>query len=186
MADMQDIKNLDGGEVVFLKVQSERLRETTKKLVVELVEEGNLIIYISFSKQVEKLKDVYEHKGINTKRILFFDCITKTIGSVPDRMENTIFFEPSELTNIQMKLGDAIESVPEGKKGYIIFDSMDVANTYNDLNTLRKFIRSISAKLREWEAPSIFVGLDDGMDDKLKTELEKSSEQTVEMEFEED
>lgn len=182
MASIEDIKDLGNGEVVFLQLKSNDLREVSMDLVEQITDDGDLVIYVSFTKQVSKLKGILEDRDVNTKQILFFDCLTKSLGTAPDRAENTVFFEPSGLTNIQMKLGDAIESIPKGKKGYIIIDSVDSATTYNNEKTLRKFIKSITAKMRSWDAQSVLIGLEESMEEGLEGELKKSTKETLQIE----
>lgn len=181
MASIEDIEDLENGEVVFLKLQSNDLRQVSMDLTEKILENGDLVIYVSFTKQASKLKDILKDRDANVQQVLFFDCLTKSIGTAPDRAENTVFFQPSGLTNIQMKLEDAIESIPEDRKGYIILDSVDAATTYNQEKTLRKFIKSITAKMRDWRAQSVLIGLQEGMDSGMKGELEKSTEKTLEI-----
>ncbi|MFB6175521.1 MAG: hypothetical protein ABEJ87_06160 [Candidatus Nanohalobium sp.] len=183
MSSLEDIENLESGEVVFLKLKSDDLRQISMDLTERILENGDLVIYLSFTKQASKLKDILEDRDVNVKQVLFFDCLTKSIGTAPDRAENTVFFQPSGLTNIQMKLEDAIESIPEDRKGYIILDSVDAATTYNEEKTLRKFIKSITAKMRSWDAQSVLIGLEEGMDSGMEGELKKSTEETMEIEL---
>ena len=183
MASIEDIEDLKSGEVVFLKLQSNDLRQVSMDLTEKILENGDLVIYVSFTKQASKLKDILDDRDVNVKQALFFDCLTKSIGTAPDRAENTVFFQPSGLTNIQMKLEDAIESIPEDRKGYIILDSVDAATTYNQEKTLRKFIKSITAKMRSWDAQSVLIGLEEGMDSGMEGELKKSTEKTMEIEL---
>ena len=183
MASIEDIQDLENGEVVFLQLKSNDLREVSMDLTQEILENDDLVIYISFTKQVSKLKDILNDRDVNIKQVLFFDCITKSIGTAPDRAENTVFFQPSGLTNIQMKLEDAIESIPEDRRGYIIIDSVDAATTYNEEKTLRRFIKSITAKMDSWDAQSVLIGLQEGMDSAMKGELRKSTEKTMEIEL---
>lgn len=183
MASIEDIEEYSSGEVVFLKLESNDLREVSMDLVEEILNNGDLVIYVSFTKQASKLKDILRDRDVNVKQVLFFDCLTKSIGTAPDRAENTVFFQPSGLTNIQMKLEDAIESIPEDRKGYIILDSVDAATTYNEEKTLRKFIKSITAKMRSWDAQSVLIGLEEGMESSLEGELKKSTEETLEIEL---
>lgn len=183
MASIEDIKDLDSGEVVFLKLKSNDLREVSMNLTEKIIKNGDLVIYVSFTKQVTKLKDILNDRDVNVKQALFFDCLTKSIGTAPDRAENTVFFQPSGLTNIQMKLEDAIESIPEDRTGYIIIDSVDGATTYNKEKTLRKFIKSITAKMRSWDAQSVLIGLEEGMENSMEGELKKSTEKTMQIEL---
>ncbi|MFB6114669.1 MAG: hypothetical protein ABEK04_00110, partial [Candidatus Nanohalobium sp.] len=81
MASLEDIEELDGGEVVFLKLKSNDLRQISMDLTERILENGDLVIYVSFTKQANKLKDILEDREVNVKQVLFFDCITKSIGT---------------------------------------------------------------------------------------------------------
>lgn len=192
MSDAEMIKELNPeerlnpGEVTLVNVGTNDLREFSAEMMRHYtVERDAMVVYITFTKSSEKLKQVFEDAGAKVKNILFVDCITKFGGSAPDRSGNTLFFEPKELTNLSMAVEDAVDSIPSDREGIVVIDTMSTVFNYNEKQEAKKFVPYLTAKLKERGIPTLMISVEEETDDTNISLLKNFSDSNIEISQEE-
>lgn len=160
---------------LYVSLSSRNLRDFANNIIEELTSQGHLIIYVGVTKPSAKIKSMLEDRDIDTQKILFLDMATKIAGSAPDRAQNTMFFKPEEINQVNMKLDDAVDSIPDGYDAVLLFDTISTLSIYNDEETILQFLKNLSAKTHEWKLPAIFMGVDAETDEKLQAMIEKTA-----------
>jgi KaiC/GvpD/RAD55 family RecA-like ATPase len=176
-----ELENLQASKPVFVSVSSHNLREFTNSFVKKVTEDGLLVIYIGITKPSSKVKGMLKDRGVDIQKILFFDMATKIAGSAPDRAQNTVFFKPGEINQVNMKLDDAVKSIPEGRDAVIVFDTVSTLSIYNDEDTILQFLNSLTAKMKNWEIDSLLIGVEEEMDEKLSASIKNATEKSIEI-----
>ena len=171
----ENVAEPEGSELVT--VPSHHLRDFMNELVEDLLGSDKLIIYVGVTKQSSKLKSIFQEKGLDTNRILFFDLATKIAGSAPDRAKNTVFMKPENINQLNMKLDDAANSVPDSRESVIVFDTVSTLSIYTDQELVLKFLNSLVAKSDDWGIKTVLVGIEEEMNEKLSSAVEKSVSQ---------
>lgn len=170
----EELDNIEDSEPVFVSISSPDLREFTNDLIERTTKKDNTVIYIGSIKQSKKVKNMLEERDVDLKKILFFDMATEVTGSSPDDVMNTVFFDPSDLNQVNMQLDDAVEAAPEGRETVIIFDTISTLTIYNDEETIINFLESLSSKMANWDLKSILIGIEKEMSEELTDVVENS------------
>lgn len=172
----EEIADLENREPVFVSTDSQNLRGFVNDLIEDVTSDDNLVVYIGSIKTSKKIKSMLEERDIDLKKILFFDMATKVTGSAPDDVQNTVFFDPEDINQVNMQLDDAVEAVPEDREAIIIFDTISTLSIYNDKEVIIEFLESLSDKMSGWDVSSVLIGVEAEMGEELTEAMEDSVE----------
>ena len=90
----KEFADLPDGWIVLLETSAERSLEISLEALHHLITEKNYIgIVLSASRPYKNLVQLYQHKGIDTNRILFLDCISKTQSIDIDQTGNVLYLD---------------------------------------------------------------------------------------------
>lgn len=175
------IGNLDDSEIALLLVPSSLERDLTNELVTHFTTAKDaLCVYVSVSQPSKTVDKRFEAAGAETDNIFYIDCATKLTGiSEFQRAGNTVFLHPQDLTTISISLSKAIESIPEGREGILVFDTLSTLMIYNDADTVSRFAHSLTSNIREWGIKSIVLTLEEETDDVIKARLTQFTDVTI-------
>lgn len=174
----EELKDLTDSKPVYVSVSSPDLRDFTNSLIEKTTSNDNLVVYIGSIKSSKKVKSMLEERGVDLKKILFFDMATQVTGSSPDNVMNTVFFDPGDLNQVNMQIDDAVEAVPDGREAVIVFDTISTLSIYNDEDTIIDFLESLSGKLADWDVKSVLIGVEEEMTEELTEAVESSVAET--------
>lgn len=177
----KELEELEKSKPVFASASSPDLREFVNQLIVNVTSKDKLVVYIGSIKTSKKVKSMLEERDVDLKKILFFDMATKVTGSAPDNVENTVFFDPEDINQVNMQLDDAVDAVPEDREAVIIFDTISTLSIYNDEEVIIEFLESLSGKMNKWDVSSVLIGVEEEMDDKITESIEDAVEETIDM-----
>ncbi|RMF06697.1 hypothetical protein D6764_01620 [Candidatus Woesearchaeota archaeon] len=107
---------------------------------------GLPILLLTLNKPQEALDEQFRAEGIDTSKILYVDCIAKSLGTVT-RKKNVIHIEhASDLTSINIAVSEFIEKIKTEK--FIIIDALATLLIYNSEDMVVKFVRSVVQSAR--------------------------------------
>jgi len=137
------------------------------------------LIYITTNKPYNYVENLLRKEGVKTKEILFIDCISKTVNSVPEKEpDNCLFLEsPEQITSLSMTINQAIKLIPGDK--VVLFDSLNVLLIYNSEQTIGKFSNFIINRLRTKDVDAILIALDSDMDKKIIKTVESFVDEVI-------
>lgn len=177
----EEISNVENKEPVFVSIDSHNLRDFVNDLIEDITSDNSLVVYIGSIKTSEKVKSMLKERDIDLKKILFFDMATKVTGDAPDDVQNTVFFDPEDINQVNMQLDDAVEAVPEDREATIIFDTISTLTIYNDKEVITDFLENLSNKMGGWDVSSVLIGVESEMDEEITEAMENSVEKKFDL-----
>ncbi len=185
IAENIDIKkefdNLPDGWIVLLETSAEKSLEISLSALYHLVTEKNYIgIVLSASRPYKNLVQLYQHKGIDTSRILFLDCISKSQSLDIDQTGNVLYLDSvSDLTNISLALKGSMEKIQGNKFVYI--DSITTMLIHNTPEMFARFIHGILTKMRIQGISGLLISLEDETDKEIRAEVAQLCDRIVKL-----
>lgn len=175
--------DLEDGDIALILAPSEKVRSINNQIVKYYTDNDALCIYVSVAKPSATLDRHFEKAGVNTDNIFYLDLATSLAGA-PNmtRADNTIYLEPSELTNLSIAMSNAVEGMPEDRERLLIFDTLSTLMIYNNQRTVSKFAHALTSRIRKWGIKSIILTLDEETDEAIKSQLTQFVDQVIHVE----
>jgi len=183
MSDEENISkeliNLPEGWIVLLETSVEKILETSLSAIKFLTGEKNYIgIVLSASRPQKNLADLYEQKGIDTTKILFLDCISKSQSLDLEGTGNVLYLDAvSDLTNISLALKGSMEKI-QGDK-FIFIDSVTSMLIHNKPEIFARFIHGILTKMRINGVSGLLISLENETDKEIRAEIAQLCDRIV-------
>ena len=141
-----------GGSITLAILPNSKYGEMERSILKLLLKKSKSYgAYLAINRPYASLTKVMEKNGIDTKKLLFLDCVTGRSSKVA----NCVFVRSAEsLTNI----GIALENVYKNKKiSFIVIDSLDALSVYHSTNNILRFARSEIERMRENEKSAVIL-----------------------------
>ena len=173
------IDSFNGNFIVLLIVNSENYLDTNIAILKEVTKKS-VGVYITLNRPYSSLVPLLEHKKVNTKKIFFIDCVTKTVGG-KEEGENVIYLENAQgLTNLCMTIVEAVKALP-GENKFLILDTLATLSVYNSEGSVSKFVHFLTNKMRMLKLNGVLLSAEKEMDLKLAKQLEPFVDKTVDI-----
>jgi len=112
-----------------------------------------------------------KNNNIKTDNIFFIDCITKSLGGkLPEGPNCVLIDSPAHLTELGIALHDYFTSSGE-KNRFLYIDSISSLLIHNNLDSILKFVHSVTGKMRVFGFNGIMLSLREETDQKLISHL---------------
>ena len=107
-------------------VNAKKYTEANIELLKILINERKMLgIYLTINKPYVSIKKILEKNNIDTERIFFIDCITKTSGGNPEITENCLYIaSPKNLTELGVALYQAMSAMKSKENKFLFLDSI--------------------------------------------------------------
>ncbi len=116
-------------------------------------------IYITSSVPSSTLLSAMEALEVNTKNIMFVDCISQLIGGNVVATENVVHVEnPTMLENIILKVDFLARKLKEGGT-LVIVDSISSFAIHNDVKILSEFLQVLLSGLKSRGAYPVMISI---------------------------
>jgi hypothetical protein len=137
-----ELEKLDGKKTVLLISDAGTLQENTIDMVEFLVKKRKASgLYVSLNKPYTTIKESLKDRKIDEK-LFFIDTMGRTDDKLKRKEDVLIVQNPADLTTIALAIG-AFSKEVKGKK-FLIIDALSTLLIYNNLETIAKFIQSLS------------------------------------------
>jgi len=147
-------KELDLNQNILLIVPGTYYNEQAAYIAKQL--EGASICYVTLSKTYKSLQESFKKNKIDTKNIIFIDCISQTIVKSPPSEKNCYYVSsPGALTEVSIVIGKFLKH----NFNYIIFDSLDSLLVYQKKAPIGKFVSGLVNKIKTTKTKAIFYAL---------------------------
>ena len=175
----QELSNLPDGWIVLLETSVEKILDSSLSAMKFLIGEKNYIgIVLSASRPYKNLANLYEQKGIDTKKILFLDCISKSQSLNLEETGNVLYLEAaSDLTNISLAIKGGMEKI-EGDK-FVFIDSVTSMLIHNKPEIFARFIHGILTKMRINGVSGLLISLENETDEEIRAEIAQLCDRIV-------
>lgn len=148
------------------------------KIINELTNKMKLKgVYITFNKPGSTLMNELKNEKIDTLQLYFIDTISKRLIKDTSYWDNlTVTQGPEALTELSIELTKAIHS---GIYDFLILDSINAMITYNDPETVKRFIHFLINKSRHLFIKGVFLTLKDNKTENIINNLSIVTDEVI-------
>ncbi len=166
-----------GLEVILFKVSTKKFNEVRGAVLSYLTNfsEG---VFVSFNKPCPSLKKTLRSSGVNVDNIVFVDCMTRLLGGTEE--ENCIYTNSPDPVYIQVALKRAMDRICSEFK-FVYMESLSTLTLYNSEESLIKFVRQVTGKIRVSGFVGLLFTLENEMSDELYSQLYLMSDYAIEI-----
>lgn len=175
----KEFDDLPDGWIILLETSAEKALEVSLRALQYLISKKNYIgIVLSASRPYKNLLQLYGKKGIDTNRILFLDCISKSQSLDVEQKGNVLYLEAvSDLTSISLALKGSMEKI-QGEK-FVYIDSITTMLIHNKPEVFARFIHAILTKMRIHGISGLLFSLEDETDKEIRAEIAQLCDRIV-------
>jgi KaiC/GvpD/RAD55 family RecA-like ATPase len=168
--------------IVLINSPNEISDEVSYEAINYLIEEKEYVgIILTASKPYATLKKNFNGKGIDTDRIIFIDCISKSQSTELEKVGNVIYIDAVyNLTNISLAFKKIIKRI-EGKKFFYV-DSLTAMLIHNNQEIFVRFIHGLITSMRLAGISGFLISLDADSDDAIKERISNLCDKTIKIE----
>jgi len=177
----RDFTDLDH-HIFFLRLGSENYQEVLSELMSFLNQRKGLPgIYVTVSKPYKSVKEEFEKKGIDLRKIIFIDAITSLAANEPKKKEYCFCVgSPQDLTGISIATIEAISSLGQIEK-YVVLDSLSILSVHNSPVSVAKFAHFLISKMRLMNVCGIIIALETDASNDILNQIIPLSDKLVKM-----
>lgn len=159
MSQINETLNEVEGNCVVVVASTEKHSDVRKEILDYFLNGKDFKgLYLSINKPVESLIKEFKENGLDDKKILFIDGISKLVGVESD-VENSVSLKhPSALTDLSIII---TEEFKKEDRQFLFIDSISTMMVYNNEKTLAKFFHHLITTLKKCNMSGIFISLDE-------------------------
>ena len=153
------MKGKKNGIILYLINPEEYL----KGIIKMMKKTGGNFIYVTATKPCKSIITSLEKNGIDKDRVMFIDCISKSVDEKAVACPNCILLDsPQNLPEIGIAVNVGIKST-EGK-ATLLLDSISTLLLYNDANTVGRFSNFLINRMKLLNVNSAMLALETDTD----------------------
>jgi KaiC/GvpD/RAD55 family RecA-like ATPase len=171
--DVHLFKTEDEDSVIMLYLSDPRdVRTSNTKIIQEAENAGYSTVVITTNFPASILEKLYMKNNLNLENIYFLDAITiYSLGSKGINDEHHLMIKnPADLTSLGIAVTEILKRT-DGKKTFILFDSVSTMLIYLPSIKITRFIHYLANKLRQTNKSGAFLAVDGGLDPMLLTQI---------------
>lgn len=162
----RELMNIKNNPVVLTILPKENYHDLNMHIVKIITKKSPVGAYVSVNQPYDNIIGLMAKNKVAHEKIIFIDCISEK--ETPN-VENCVFIKsPESLTNIAIALDRIYKSEAHE---FIFIDSIDTLSVYHDTKLLIRFVRSFIEKVREKEKIGMMIGLHEGTDPRIISEI---------------
>ncbi|WP_202319614.1 DUF7504 family protein [Archaeoglobus neptunius] len=169
----------NGAEIVLVKVDSKKYVKVCLEIVKHFtgIAEG---IFVTLNRPYFSLKKMLAKEGVDLSKLYFIDCITLQLGGeVVD--ENRCFYLTSpDPVQLQITIERAMDLVTAENR-FIYLDSLSTISLYKSFETLIKFLRHLTGKMRLRGFVGTIFTLEKEMDESYYSQISLMCDEVIEV-----
>lgn len=135
-----------GAEIVLVKVDSKKYVKVSLEIVKHFtkIAEG---IFVTLNRPYFSLKKMLTKEGVDLSKIIFIDCITLQLGGEQVDEDRCFYLTSPDPVQLQVTIERAMDLVLSENR-FIYLDSLSTISLYKSFETLIKFLRHLTGKMR--------------------------------------
>ncbi len=135
-------------------------------------------IYVSFNKPCKSLRRLLSSAGVNVDRLVFIDCVSRQYAY--ERGNECIYVSSPDPVHIQVALRKASERLNSERK-FVFFDSLSTISLYKSKESMIKFLRQVTGKLRMEGFVVLLFTLEGELDEATYAQVFLMSDEVIEL-----
>jgi hypothetical protein len=175
----QELETLPDGWIIMTETSVEKSLPSMLILIKYLIQKKDSYgIVVSASRPYNNLVRLYREKSIDTDKIFFIDCISKSQGGKLEEASNVVYQNAvSDLTNISLSIKMAIDNI-SGKK-FVFIDSITAMIIHNNPQIFTRFIHGIITKLRIMGVSGLLISLEEETDNHTRAQIAELCDKVI-------
>lgn len=167
----EELGALNEDWIVMLESPSELSSSVSQESIEFLINEQSYIgIILTATKPYKTLKKQFDERGIDSSKIIFIDCVSKSQSSEIEQDGNVIYIDAAyNLTNISLAFKKIIDRI-DGKK-FLYVDSLSAMLIHNTPEIFVRFIHGLITSMRLASISGLLLSLTQQTDSKVRTEV---------------
>ncbi|MEA3458084.1 MAG: ATPase domain-containing protein [Candidatus Thermoplasmatota archaeon] len=167
----QEFSGLPDEWIVLAETSAEKTLGNSLSMIKYLVNDKDYVgIIVSASRPYNNLANIYQQKGIDTNKILFIDCISKSQSVELEEAGNVVYQEAvSDLTNISLSIKTVMDKIPEKK--FVFIDSITTMLIHNTSEIFARFIHGMITKLRIKGVSGLLLSVEEETDEHIRFQI---------------
>lgn len=168
----EELKKLPKNFVVGIITKSADYKDVNLHIIDFLMNKKNCAgSYITVNRPYVNVVEIMKERKLDTTRIHFIDCITRTLGGqVPSAINCEFVSSPSHLTELSIALHNYVMRSTD-KNRFLHIDSLSTLCVHNDISSILKFVHYVTGKMRLFGLNGVMISLSEETDKKLISEL---------------
>ncbi|MDW7989735.1 MAG: hypothetical protein RMH75_03580 [Archaeoglobaceae archaeon] len=136
----------NGAEIILVKLDAKNYVRISIEILKFLSSfaEG---IYVTLNKPHFSLKKLLGKEGIDLRKLYFIDSITMQVGGEIIDEERCFYLNSPDPVQLQIAIERAMDLISSENR-FIYIDSLSTISLYKSFETLIKFLRHITGKIR--------------------------------------
>ena len=136
-----------GAEILLIKVGPRSYVKANLEVLKYLTNVAGGGIYVTLNKPYFSLKKNLSKEGIDLTKLVFIDCLTRQLGGSEVDANRCIYLNSPDPVLLQVSIERAMDLV-HSETRFIYLDSLSTISLYKSYETLMKFLRHITGKIR--------------------------------------
>ncbi len=157
---LEEIKK--GSDVILIRTPPSSYFDSFERLIRFLTAMGK-VVYVSLNKPCSSLKKHLKRAGADLDNLVFIDVVTRQFSNNVGSDNSCIYVEspnPIQLTVSIEKAMELVNSTPR----FIYIDSLSTISLYKSSDSLMKFLRQLTGKIRFKGFIAVILVLDNELD----------------------
>ncbi|MEM5871243.1 MAG: hypothetical protein QW051_00045 [Candidatus Aenigmatarchaeota archaeon] len=171
-------KAIKENDIILILLPHEKYSEKINLISEVLMKEKNNVCYLTTNKPYKTILKTLEKIKIDTKNLIFIDCVTKSASGFENDGKVICVTSPKALTEMSIALKKTIESK---KPEIVLFDSLSTLLIYEDSSVVTRFVHSTISLFRDTNIKGAFIALKEDMKSELVKDLSMFVDKVMEM-----
>jgi len=139
----EELKRLDGTKNFLVVSNAENLQKNVIDIVEFMIKERKIPgLYVSLNKPYTTIREILKKRKIEDN-LSFIDTLGSSKNKLKKKKNVLLLSNPADLTTIAISIG-AFSKQVKAKK-FLIIDALSTLLIYNNLESVAKFIQSLSS-----------------------------------------
>lgn len=167
-----------GAEIILVKVDAKNYVRVSLEIVkfFSSFADG---VYVTLNKPYFSLKRMLTKENIDLKKIYFIDSITMQVGGEVIDEDRCFYLSSPDPVQLQVTIERAMDLITSNDR-FIYIDSLSTISLYKSFETLIKFLRHITGKIRLRGFVGTIFTLEKEMDETYYSQISLMCDEVIE------
>ncbi|WP_456327448.1 DUF7504 family protein [Archaeoglobus sp.] len=169
-----------GAEILLIKVSAKNYVRVSIEILKYLSNIAQGIV-VTLNKPYFSLKKMLEKEGVKIENLYFIDCITRQFGGEEIDTDRCFYLNSPDPTQLQVAI-DRMMDLITAENRFIYLDSLSTISLYKSYESLIKFIRLLTGKIRVRGFVGTLFTLEKEVDESYLSQLALMCDEIIEVE----
>ncbi len=170
----------EGAEIILVTVDAKKYVKASLEILKYLTKNAEGI-FVTLNRPYSSMKRLMEKEGIDYTKIIFIDCITRQIGGEEIDKERCFYLNSPDPTQMQVAIEQAMNLITAENR-FIYIDSLSTISLYKSFETLLKFIRYLTGRIRIKGYIGTIFSIEKEIDDIYYSQIALMVDEVIEIE----